>query len=163
MGRKNRGKFVGFEKSYKCLYVMRRAGGDFRASKEGDRMDGVRSRSNLWVFSGLLAVLLMLSSSWSIANAASDRNDRTRTVNSATLHERVGETLVFVADRGGRIWKLKGKLDDQSQILNEKDDDLDLAALELGSVWALKIEYPIQEGGPLVIVEMKRIRPKAPE
>ncbi len=126
-------------------------------------MNRMKPRFKSGVFLGLLAVLLMFSSSWSIANAASDPNDRTRTIQSATLHKHLGEILVFVADKGGRIWKIKGKLTDEAQILNENEEDLNSEALELGSVWVLKIEYPIHEGGLPEILVMKRIRPKAAE
>ncbi len=126
-------------------------------------MNRMKPRFRSGVFLGVVAILLMFSLSWSIADATSDTNDRTRTVQSATLHKHVGEVLVFVADKGGRIWKLRGKLTDEAQILNENEEDLNSEALELGSVWVLKIEYPIHEGGLPEILEMKRIRPKAAE
>jgi hypothetical protein len=118
----------------------------------------------LGIFSGLLlAVLLMFSLSWSTVVSASDPDGRTRTVEPATLHKRAGNTLVFVADRRGRIWTIKGRLSDQTQIFNEKEEEISAKGLGLGSVWAINLQYPAQEGGLPVILEMKRIRPKAPE
>jgi len=117
----------------------------------------------LGIFSGLLVVLLIFSLSWSTAASASDPDSRTRTVNSATLHKRAGDTLIFVADRRGRIWTIKGELSDQTQIFNEKEEEINAERMDLGSVWQINLQYSAQEGGLPVILEMKRIRPKAPE
>jgi hypothetical protein len=75
----------------------------------------------------------------------------------------MGNMLVFSADRGGRIWPIKVRLSDQSQVFNEEEEEIDQKALELGSVWTIKLAYPILEGRGFVILEMKRIRPRAPE
>ena len=116
-----------------------------------------------WCFASvLLAVFLIFSSSKPPAALSSDRDDRTREINSAILYKRVGDILVFATDRGGRMRILKGKLSDQTQILGKNEEEIDARALKLGSVWMITLEYPIQEGELLVILEMRRIRPKPP-
>ncbi len=116
-----------------------------------------------WCFASvLLAVFLIFSSSKSPAALSSDRDDRTREINSATLYKRVGDILVFATDRGGRMRILRGKLSDQTQILDKNEEEIDARALKLGSVWRIKLEYPILEGELLIILEMRRIRPKPP-
>ncbi len=127
-------------------------------------MNRMRRRSESGIFSGLLlAVLVMFSLSWSAVVSASDPDSMTRTVESATLHKRAGDTLIFVADRKGRIWTIKGELSDQTQIFNEKEEEINAERLVLGSIWQINLQYSDEEGELPVILEMKRIRSKASE
>ncbi len=123
----------------------------------------MRRYSKWGISSGLLAAFLIFSSSWPISAQALNRDDKTRTIKSATLYKRVGDTLFFATNRGGRLWTVRGKLADLTQVFSEKEEEINEKALELGSVWTIKLEYPIQEGELLVILEMKRTQPRTPE
>ncbi len=127
-------------------------------------MKAMRRISKLGMAVGLLALFFLFYSSWSTTVAsASDRATRIRTIEPAELHKRSGHTLVFVADKRGRIVIIRGELSDRTQIFDENGEDINTDALELGSTWQLKIKYPSREGGLPVILVMKRIRSKAPE
>jgi len=89
--------------------------------------------------------------------------ESTKTFENAVLKKHVGETLSFLVDREQRISTVSGRLAYHTRILNENNLPISSEQMNLGSIWVLKLRYPIYEEDLPVILEMHRVKGAEPK
>jgi hypothetical protein len=115
------------------------------------------------MLSGLLLIAWSVTSVLILPTQAREQGDLIREVEAAWLAKSLEDTLVFSVEENKGTGLRKGRLSEETSILDEKDKPLNAEALEVGSVWAIKLLYPYEEKGLPLILEMKRIRQRPPK
>ena len=87
----------------------------------------------------------------------------TKTYENAVLMKQQGERLSFLVDREERISAVSGRLAYHTRILNENNLPISSEQMNLGSIWVLKLRYPIYEEDLPVILEMHRVKGAEPK
>lgn len=116
------------------------------------------------MLSGTLLILWSVTSVLILPAQAREQGegDLIRELEAARLAKSVEDILVFSVGVKKGMGLRKGRLSDETSILDEESDPLDAKALEIGSVWTIKLLYPYDDRGLPVILEMRRIRGPRP-
>ena len=118
-------------------------------------------------FRCVLSIMIVLS--WSLSpllgmhSWARDARDVEKEFKAASLVRKTEDTLLFSFDKDERTVRRKGRLSDETRILDERMRPLSANALNTGSLWRVKLLYHYEEEGLPTILEMRRIRNRAPQ
>ena len=112
------------------------------------------------MLSGTLLILWSVTSVLILPTQAREQGegDLIREVEAARLARNLEDVLVFSVEVKKGVGLRKGRLSDETSILDEKSKPLNAKALEVGSIWTIKLLYPYDDRGLPVILEMRRIR-----
>lgn len=111
--------------------------------------------------SGFLTILWLFSQMWFVGNLSAAAYGSTRTHKNAELEKKADNILTFVVDVKGRMRIVKGLLSDRTRIRDKQNNPIPEQALEPGSVWRIKLDYPRDREGLPAIVDMVKIRGRA--
>jgi hypothetical protein len=81
-------------------------------------------------------------------------------IDEATFKKRIGQSLVFYTREEGKVRLVKGRLVEDTKILDDIGREMDLPTADLTGVWELKVREAGGEGLPDEILEMQKTREK---
>ena len=86
-----------------------------------------------WGISGLLVIISAFSPVLVMNTLATDWDWSMKKFRTATLEKRIGDALVFVTYKGGRIWIIRGQVSYETKIPVERNQEINVEVLQNGS------------------------------